>query len=67
MISVSLSGLIVKINENSTLEGFLLEHKPTYKTFAVAVNSQFIPNSSYADTYLRENDSIDIIIPMQGG
>lgn len=35
--------------------------------FAIAVNMEFIPRSLYGDTMLREDDRIEIVLPMQGG
>ncbi len=35
--------------------------------FAAAVNMQFVPNSQYAQTALKAEDSIEIIRPVTGG
>jgi sulfur carrier protein len=35
--------------------------------FAAAVNLQFIPNSRYHQTPLRNADRIDLIAPVTGG
>jgi sulfur carrier protein len=37
------------------------------KSFAVAVNEEFIPKSAYADVFLKEGDRIELLIPMHGG
>lgn len=37
------------------------------KQFAVALNTQFIPRSQYADTALQEGDDLELLVPMQGG
>ena len=33
----------------------------------VAVNQVFIPKDQWADTYLQENDQVDILNPISGG
>jgi sulfur carrier protein len=35
--------------------------------FAAAVNLQFVPNTRYHQTLLREADRIDLISPVTGG
>ncbi|WP_029933353.1 sulfur carrier protein ThiS [Thiomicrospira pelophila] len=35
--------------------------------FALALNENFVPKSQYADTFVNENDRIEIVAPMQGG
>lgn len=37
------------------------------KPFAVAVNTQFVPKTAYADTLLGEGDRVDIVKPVVGG
>ncbi len=39
-----------------------------FSTFcAVAVNRRFVARARYSQTTLRENDQVDIVVPMQGG
>ncbi|MHC9512019.1 sulfur carrier protein ThiS [Kangiella sp. M94] len=35
--------------------------------FAIAVNMEFVPRSLYAETMLKEDDRVEIVLPMQGG
>lgn len=35
--------------------------------FAIAVNMEFVPRSLYAETILKEDDRVEIVLPMQGG
>lgn len=37
------------------------------KLVAVAINGDFVPKSSYGDTVIHNNDTIEIVAPMQGG
>lgn len=35
--------------------------------FAIALNGSFIPKHAYMNTLLKDQDRVDVIIPMQGG
>ncbi|WMS87214.1 sulfur carrier protein ThiS [Pleionea litopenaei] len=35
--------------------------------YAVAVNQQFIPREDYPRVTLKNNDTVEILMPMQGG
>lgn len=35
--------------------------------FAVAVNTQFVPRSTYGSTLLKDGDRIEVISPVTGG
>ncbi|NVK22051.1 MAG: sulfur carrier protein ThiS [Kangiellaceae bacterium] len=37
------------------------------ENFAIAVNMEFVPRSIYSETYLRDFDKVEIVLPMQGG
>jgi len=37
------------------------------KPFAISLNGQFLPKIEYASTALKENDHLQIIIPVTGG
>ncbi len=68
IINVQLNGESVRLAETqanllSALESFGYAEN----FFAVAINNQFIPKSAYAETFLKENDQIEIVVPMQGG
>ncbi|MFO1434291.1 MAG: sulfur carrier protein ThiS [Candidatus Competibacteraceae bacterium] len=36
-------------------------------TFAVALNTTFVPRSRYPETLLKDGDTIDILAPLSGG
>ena len=48
------------------LEQFLNEYQQQ-TTFAVALNSDFVGRGDYAQTPIKEGDSIDVLFPIQGG
>lgn len=69
MITVYLNHDKYQVNFNQSLQAFLMAYhrRETAMHFAIAINNQFIPRTAYSTTFLRENDRIDIIVPMQGG
>ncbi len=67
MINVYYNNKKYQIKSKQTLQEFLCTHKPPQLHFAIAINNQFIPRSSYNKTLLYESDQIIIIVPMQGG
>ncbi|MGF6146922.1 sulfur carrier protein ThiS [Kingella potus] len=50
----------------ATLADLIAQAAPQ-KPFAVAVNTEFVAKSAYAQTRLHENDKIDIVRPVVGG
>ena len=37
------------------------------ESYAIAVNTAFVPRSAYADTTIDEGDQVELLVPMQGG
>lgn len=56
--NLTISQLIEWLKANDKLE---------QANFAIAVNMEFVPRSIYGEAVLRENDRIEIVLPMQGG
>lgn len=50
---------------NELVEWLKTNQEFEQKSFAVAVNMEFVPRSIYAETVLKENDRVDIVLPMQ--
>lgn len=67
MIRVSVNGEIKEIEKDLNITQLIevLEYKT--KGFAVAVNTTFVPITSYEMTKIKEGDTIDILAPVQGG
>lgn len=57
----------VTLEKNMTLSDVLYQYGYAQQTFAVAINQRFVARENYASIALNEGDSIDIILPMQGG
>jgi len=51
------------LNIKETIEA--IEHKG--EGFALALNGMFVALSTYETTMVRDNDSIEILAPVQGG
>jgi len=45
----------------------LLADKGFGKKIAVAINGSFVPRATYNHQMVKEGDSIEILVPMQGG
>ena len=44
-----------------------LDEDQLKRSFAVALNGDFVGKSDYETTTIKANDSIDILFPIQGG
>ena len=53
------------INVNAALTLHFIEAQQS--TFAVALNGDFIGKTDYESTLIKNGDSLDILLPIQGG
>ena len=67
MIDVNLNGDTTQFSKEQSLEDILAELTDLPSHYAVAVNKQFIPKSSYSNTKIEAGDEIELVMPMQGG
>lgn len=67
MITVYVAKQPVEIDHEQSIHDFLQTHGYMHEYIAVALNQQFIPRCEHNQTFVRHNDHIDIITPMQGG
>lgn len=67
MITLQLNGEKKTLKAGSSITDAINDWQLEDKSFAVAVNEEFIPKSAYADVSLLEGDRIELLIPMQGG
>ncbi len=58
--------LLTEKNLQQALKLFL-NNNQVQGTFAVALNGEFIAKESYQNTQLTASDSIDVLMPIQGG
>ena len=66
-ITITHNGKTLSLDKSITATQFLEAHGYTDKLVALAINSHFIPRSAYSDTDIKDNDTIEIVAPMQGG
>ncbi len=68
-ITVSLNNRIMQVAPESTLAALLdsCEYDVETASFAVAINSEFVPREQYSTRLLEDNDLIDIVQPISGG
>ena len=67
MITLQLNGENKTLKAGSSITDAINDWQLADRSFAVAVNEEFIPKSAYADVSLIEGDRIELLIPMQGG
>jgi sulfur carrier protein len=67
MITLQLNGEKKTLKAECSIIDAINDLQLADKSFAVAVNEEFIPKSAYADVFLKEGDSVELVIPMQGG
>ncbi|WOX05085.1 sulfur carrier protein ThiS [Microbulbifer pacificus] len=54
-------------HEQETIADLLQQLGYSGDTFAVALNGDFVPRASYAETHLNSGDKLDIVAPVVGG
>lgn len=66
-IKVSLNGKEKSLKEGCTLNEAIMTLSISDSSYAVAINEQFVPKSSYTSTILQGGDRVELLVPMQGG
>lgn len=67
MIEVSLNNESLQIPSETTVEKLLVLSGFEDKKVAVAINTEFVPRSTYASHTLQSGDAIDVLAAVQGG
>ena len=67
MINLIVNGKPREIEEETTLEAYLLTFDVNLKFVAVGYNGQVVKKDSYAATKLRSGDALEIVRPVGGG
>ena len=67
MIKVTLNGEQRELAPVNNLLELLQSINDLPESYAVAVNAAFIPKPAYASTAITDGDSIELLVPMQGG
>ncbi len=67
MIKVKFNIETITLEKPLSLAEILLTRGYTETCYAITLNRDFIPRCQHAATFLKDNDVIKIISPMQGG
>lgn len=67
MISIYLNNEPMDIIPEASVQELIDVLPGTPKGFAIAVNENFVPRSSYQQTSLSEGDRVELLVPSQGG
>ncbi len=67
MIKIIVNGIRTEISAEMNVKEMINELKYRQKGFALALNGTFVAISTYETTIIHENDSIEILAPVQGG
>ncbi len=67
MIEVIVNGIRTEVSFEMNVTEIIKELKYKQKGFALALNGTFVAISTYETTIIRDNDSIEILAPVQGG
>jgi len=69
-MKIYINGESIDIDTQATITQALTRYLTSEQlsmSFAIACNGDFVEKSLYAHTLLNENDSIDVLFPIQGG
>ena len=67
MIEIIVNGIRTAISNEMNINEMIKELEYTQKGFALALNGTFVAISTYETTTIHNNDSIEILAPVQGG
>ncbi len=65
---ILINGDKTKLNKNTSLEKFLKKNFSNLSSsYAVALNNEFVPRSSYQDIIINDGDKIEVVTAQPGG
>ena len=67
MVNLIVNGKSREVEEDTTLEAYLLTFDVNLKFVAVGYNGQVVKKDSYAVTKLQNGDALEIVRPVGGG
>ena len=67
MIEVIVNGVRTEVSNEMNVKEVIKELKYRKKGFALALNGTFVALATYETIIIRDNDSIEILAPVQGG
>lgn len=68
-MNIKINGEIIQIQDKIKLTDFVIMrlNKKELRGIAVAVNNIIVPKSKWNETFVNENDNIEIVHAVQGG
>lgn len=67
MIEIIVNGKRRTVSNEMNVNDIIKELEYTQEGFALALNGTFVAIATYETTMIRDNDSIEILAPVQGG
>lgn len=67
MIEIIVNGIRRNVSKEMNVKEMIKELDYTQEGFALALNGTFVAIATYETTMIRDNDSIEILAPVQGG
>ncbi len=67
MIEIIVNGIRTEVSSEMNIDEMIKELEYTQEGFALALNGTFVAISTYETTTIHDNDSIEILAPVQGG
>lgn len=67
MIEIIVNGMRKTVSKEMNINEIIKELNYTQEGFALALNGTFIAIATYETTIIYDNDSIEILAPVQGG
>ena len=67
MMEVIVNGKRTEVSSEMNVKQIIKELDYTQEGFALALNGTFVAIATYENTIIRDNDSIEILAPVQGG
>ena len=67
MIEIIVNGIRTEIKSEMNVKEVIKELNYKKQGFALALNGTFVAISTYETTVIHDNDSIEILAPVQGG
>ncbi len=65
-LTININGETQAVN-SSVLAELISELGYSGNQFAIAVNGEFVPKSTYTEFFLNQGDKVDIVAPIAGG
>ncbi len=66
-MNIILNNELIELEDDQSLQKLINSLGMQDSKFAIALNHTFIPKFLYHDTKIKDQDIVDLIIPMQGG